>query len=235
MNNSYASHSSKLLWTEDLHRYYLSGSRELKVLRGLDFQVNKGEIVSVIGASGSGKSTLLHILGGLDRPTSGRVIYEDRDIFKLSDLELAKFRNAEIGFVFQFHHLLSEFTALENVMMPLWISRVDREESKEISVKVLKYVGLEERLEHRPAQLSGGEQQRVAIARALVNRPKVVIADEPTGNLDRKTADAISDLIWQLNSELNQTFVIATHNFEIAQRADKIIELLDGKAIEKRD
>jgi lipoprotein-releasing system ATP-binding protein len=236
--NNYESNNfdnfNNLLRTEDLHKYYFSGLKELKVLKGVDIQVDKGKIVSLIGASGSGKSTLLNLLGGLDRPTSGKVIYEGHDISQLSDLELAKFRNSEVGFVFQFHHLLSEFTALENVMLPLWISRKNRAELEARATEILKQVGLEERFEHRPTQLSGGEQQRVAIARAIINRPKVVLADEPTGNLDRKTADAVIDLIWQLNSELNQTFVIATHNFEIAQRADKVIELLDGKAIIKK-
>lgn len=240
-NNNYDSNSfnnfNNFLRTEDLHKYYFGGLKELKelkVLKGVDIQVDKGKIVSLIGASGSGKSTLLNLLGGLDRPTSGKVIYEGQDVSQLSDLELAKFRNSEVGFVFQFHHLLPEFTALENVMLPLWISRKNRSELEARATEILKQVGLEERLEHRPAQLSGGEQQRVAMARAIINRPKVVLADEPTGNLDRKTADAVIDLIWQLNSELNQTFVIATHNFEIAQRADKVIELLDGKAIIKK-
>jgi lipoprotein-releasing system ATP-binding protein len=203
---------------------------ELPVLRGIDIAVEVGEIVSIVGDSGVGKSTLLNLMGALDRPTGGTVLYEGQDIFKLTDRELARFRNQELGFVFQFHHLLPEFSAIENVMMPALITGKKKEEARETAAELLGRVGLTGRQQHKPSELSGGEQQRVAVARALVNDPKVVLADEPTGNLDRKTSEGIHDLLWELNERANQTFIIATHNESLAQRCDRIIELADGKS-----
>jgi len=223
---------SPMLSTVDLHKSYLSGSVELSVLKGIDITVKAGEIISVVGASGVGKSTLLNLMGALDRPTDGTVLYEGQDIFKLTDRELALFRNREVGFVFQFHHLLPEFSAIENVMMPALIAGKKKEEAQKLAAELLKNVGLAEREQHRPSELSGGEQQRVAVARALVNNPKVVLADEPTGNLDRKTSEEVHDLLWELNERMNQTFVIATHNESLAGRCDRVIKLADGQAEE---
>jgi len=218
------------LKTVGLCKSYISGSEELQVLKGVDLTVNIGELIIIVGVSGVGKTTLLNLLGALDRPTSGNVFYKDQDIFKLNDRDLAKFRNQEIGFVFQFHHLLPEFTAIENVMMPTMIAGMDKEESLKLARELLQIVGLEGREHHRPTELSGGEQQRVAVARALINNPKVILADEPTGNLDRKTAEAMHDMIFRLNREMKQTFIIVTHNEHLAQRSDKTIGLTDGKA-----
>lgn len=212
----------------DLQKSYLSGPIELHVLKDINITFKGGEIVSIIGASGVGKSTLLNLLGALDRPTKGKVLYDDQDIFQLTDKELAKFRNSELGFVFQFHHLLPEFTAIENVMMPVLIARKTKEEARSIASDLLKKVGLAGREKHRPGELSGGEQQRVAVARALVNDPKVVLADEPTGNLDRKTGEEMHNLLWELNKRMNQTFIIATHNESLARQSDRIIRLTDG-------
>ena len=217
------------LKTVELSKSYLSGQEELQVLRDVDLTVKKGEFITIVGVSGSGKTTLLNLLSAIDRPTNGTVIYEDQDIFKLNDKDLAKFRNQEIGLIFQFHHLMPEFTAIENVMMPTMIARRDREESQNSAKKLLQIVGLEGREHHRPTELSGGEQQRVAVARALINNPKVILADEPTGNLDRKTSESIHDLICNLNQEMNLTFIIVTHNESLAQRSDKTIRLTDGK------
>ena len=187
------------------------------------------EVLAVIGASGVGKSTLLHIIGTLDRPTAGSVLYDEQDIFTWHDTELARFRNKEIGFVFQFHHLLPEFTALENVAMGALIATPNNKTVYEEATSLLDYVGLSERLSHYPSQLSGGERQRVAIARALINKPKVVLADEPTGNLDRRSSEAVLELLWDLNSKSGQTFVIVTHNQELAQQVDRVVQLVDGK------
>ena len=213
----------------DLHKSYYDGETELPVLQGIDFQVNMSELLAVVGASGVGKSTLLHIIGTLDRPTAGRVLYDEQDIFTWQDTELARFRNKEIGFVFQFHHLLPEFTALENVVMAALIATPNNKAVYEEAAALLDYVGLSERLSHYPSQLSGGERQRVAIARALINKPKVVLADEPTGNLDRRSSEAVLELLWDLNAKSGQTFVIVTHNRELAQQVDRIVELVDGK------
>ena len=216
-----------------LYKSYYDGLTELPVLKGADLEVKKAEIVAVVGASGVGKSTLLHLLGGLDRPSEGTIFYEGADIFALSDPELDRFRNEEIGFVFQFHYLLPEFTALENVAMPGLIARQQASVAHNRAKELLDYVGLGERLEHRPSELSGGERQRVAIARALVNQPRVVLADEPTGNLDQKTSEAVHDLLWTLNDQFNQTFIIVTHNQTLAQRADRLIQLVDGQVYEQ--
>ena len=187
------------------------------------------ELLAIVGASGVGKSTLLHIIGTLDRPTSGSVLYDEQDVFTLSDTELARFRNQEIGFVFQFHHLLPEFTALENVAMGALITSSNNKTIYKEAASLLDYVGLSERLSHYPSQLSGGERQRVAIARSLINQPKIVLADEPTGNLDRRNSEAVLELLWDLNAKSGQTFVIVTHNQALAQRVDRVIQLVDGK------
>ena len=220
---------NKLIRIADLYKSYYDGLTELPVLKGIDLEVKKAEIVAIVGASGVGKSTLLHLLGGLDRPTEGTIFYEGEDIFALNDQNLDRFRNEEIGFVFQFHHLLPEFTALENVTIPGLIAQQKPDIAEDRAKELLDYVGLGERLEHRPSELSGGERQRVAIARALVNQPKVVLADEPTGNLDQKTSEAVHDLLWTLNDQFGQTFIIATHNQTLAQRADRLIQLVDGQ------
>ena len=224
---------NNLIRVVDLYKSYYDGVTELPVLKGVDVEVKKAEIVAVVGASGVGKSTLLHLLGGLDRPTEGTIFYEGEDIFALNDLELDRFRNEEIGFIFQFHHLLPEFTALENVAMAGLIARQQASVAHDRAKELLDYVGLGDRLEHRPSELSGGERQRVAIARALVNQPKVVLADEPTGNLDQKTSESVHDLLWTLNDQFNQTFIIVTHNQTLAQRADRLIQLVDGQVYEQ--
>jgi lipoprotein-releasing system ATP-binding protein len=214
----------------ELSKSYMSGSEELHVLRSLDLTVRTGEFITIVGASGVGKTTLLNLLGALDRPTNGTIFYQDKDIFKLNDRDLAQFRNQEIGFIFQFHHLLPEFSAIENVMMPILIARKSKNEALKLANDLLQTVGLEDRKHHRPSELSGGEQQRVAVARALVNNPKVILADEPTGNLDRKTGETIHELLYKLNREIDQTFIIVTHNESLAERSDRTIKLTDGKA-----
>lgn len=203
----------------------------LHVLKGVDIGVKKGEIVAVVGASGVGKSTLLHILGTLDRPTKGRVNLNSTDVFSLNDRELARFRNKTIGFVFQFHHLLPEFSALENVMMPRLIAGEDEGKIRDKALGLLSEVGILERADHKPGELSGGEQQRVAVARALINDPQVVIADEPSGNLDKDTGGELHNLIGELNQKKGQTFLIATHNQLLAQQAHRIVTLIEGKAM----
>ena len=186
-------------------------------------------MIAIIGASGVGKSTLLHIIGTLDRPTEGKVLFDGNDIFKLDSEELARFRNKKIGFVFQFHHLLPEFTALENTMMPALINRTDKAEAEDIAKKLLKEVGLGERLNHKPGKLSGGEQQRVAVARALVLSPELVLADEPTGNLDTHTGEEIHSLLREINKTKGTTFILVTHNEKLASRADRIVKMVDGR------
>ena len=218
-----------LIRTVDLHKSYFDGAKELRVLKGIDIEIQKGEILAIIGASGVGKSTLLHLIGGLDRPTQGKVFYENQDIFEYNDRDLDRFRNLGVGFVFQFHHLLPEFTAIENVALGALIAGKNAHDARADAQNLLDYVGLSERLEHHPSELSGGERQRVAIARALINQPRVVLADEPTGNLDRKTSAAVLDLLWDLNDRFDQTFIIVTHNQALAQRADRLIQLVDGK------
>lgn len=201
----------------------------LHVLKGVDLNVKKGEIVSIVGSSGAGKSTLLHILGTLDAADSGDIFIENFQVNKLKGRGLAKFRNQHIGFVFQFHHLLPEFNALENVCIPGWIAGKKKREVEQRATDLLKILHLENRMENKPQQLSGGEQQRVAIARALINNPKIIFADEPTGNLDSKNAKELHDLFVRLRYEFNQTFLIVTHNEEMATLSDRIIHMKDGK------
>lgn len=217
------------LEARNVSRSYMGGDgRELEVLRGVHLSVDPGEVVSIVGASGAGKSTLLNILGFLDRPTGGEVLVGGRSMDGLQGEELAEVRNRHVGFVFQFHHLLREFTALENVMMPALISGMDRHEAERSALALLEAVGMSERLKHRPSQLSGGEQQRVAVARALVNRPLVLLADEPSGNLDIHSSERLHDLLFQLREEAGLGMVLVTHNRELARRADRILKLEDG-------
>jgi lipoprotein releasing system ATP-binding protein len=220
---------SKILTTNQLCKTYMTGPQEVEVLKGIDLEILTGEIVVIMGPSGVGKSTLLHLIGGLDRPTAGEVFIDGDDLFSLKDRELAVFRNNAIGFVFQFHHLLPEFTALENVMIPGMMHGRDIALVSEKAKNILDEIGLEHRLNHKPSELSGGEQQRVAVARALVNSPRLVLADEPTGNLDKQNSLALYELILELNKKHGQTFIIVTHNELMAKHAQRIIELEDGK------
>lgn len=220
--------SRPVLRTEGLRKTFHKGGRDIRVLGGVKITLSTGEIVGILGASGTGKSTLLHLLGGLDRPDAGLVLHRGRDIFSLSDAELARFRNQEIGFVFQMHYLLSEFTCIENVMMPGIIAGEDWEKVREKARGLLAQVGLEDRMEHRPGELSGGEQQRAAVARALVNDPALVLADEPTGNLDVRTAESVRDLFLDLNEQLETTILVVTHNREMASRFHRRFLLKDG-------
>lgn len=204
----------------------------LQVLKGIDLTISQGEIVSIVGPSGAGKTTLLQIMGSLDHPDSGRVLYDGVDIFKLSDSKLAHFRGANIGFVFQFHQLLPEFSMLENVAMPALIAGRSRSEAFARAHELISYMGLNDRESHRPAELSGGERQRAAVARALVNKPRVVLADEPSGSLDSHNREELHKLFFDLRRDLGQTFVIVTHDESLAQKADRRIEMRDGKVTE---
>lgn len=212
----------------DLHRSFRMSDESLHILKGVTFDIKAGEMLAIVGPSGVGKSTLLTLLGALDRPTSGKVLFEDIDLFAQTDLELAQFRNQKIGFIFQFHHLLHEFTALENVMMPGLISRRSQKKLKIAALELLDGVGLSHRVHHKPGELSGGEQQRVAIARALVLNPKLILADEPTGNLDTHTSDEVFELLRTLNRERGMTFVLVTHNEKLSLQADRLITMVDG-------
>jgi lipoprotein-releasing system ATP-binding protein len=204
----------------------------LQVLKGVDLEIAKGEIVSIVGASGAGKSTLLHILGTLDRPDQGSYCINNQAMEKLGSRELAAFRNKHIGFIFQFHNLLPEFTALENVCIPAFIAGIDDQKAKKRGVELLDFLGLAERVQHKPAQLSGGEQQRVAVARALMNQPDVIFADEPSGNLDSANSKELHHLFFKLRQQFQQTFVIVTHNEELANMSDRKLTMRDGKIIE---
>ncbi len=223
-----------ILHCENIHKSFSlneNGGSQLDVLRGIDFEVTEGEMIAVVGASGSGKSTFLHILGGLDRPTTGNVYWQGKNISTVTEETLASLRGKHAGFVFQFHHLLPEFTALENVMIPLMIHRVRKHEAELRAKEVLTTVGLSERLMHKPGELSGGEQQRVAVARALANNPKIIFADEPTGNLDSVNSQQVHQLLIELNRTQKQTFVIVTHNESFAGNADRIFRMQDGKLL----
>ena len=203
----------------------------LHVLRDISLTISQAEIVSIVGASGAGKTTLLQLLGTLDRPNSGRIFYDDTDVTQLGEKALSQFRNQNIGFVFQFHNLLPEFTAIENVCMPAMIAGKSMEEAKAEAHKLLQFLNVESRAEHKPKQLSGGEQQRFAVARALINHPAVVLADEPSGNLDTRHAEELHDLFFQLRDQYQQTFVIVTHNTALAQKSDRQIRLQDGQVV----
>jgi lipoprotein-releasing system ATP-binding protein len=216
------------LTVHNLRKVFVHGGRLLEVLRGIELEVHPGEMVAVVGASGAGKSTLLHLLGTLDAPTQGTILFDDRDLTTMSPARLADFRNQEIGFVFQFHHLLPEFTALENVMMPALIQRIPRAKAEASAREILLRVGLGERLTHRPGELSGGEQQRVALARALVLHPRLLLADEPTGNLDTGTGAAMHALFCELNAEFGMTMIVVTHNPDLAVRMPRQVRMVDG-------
>ncbi len=208
--------------------YRITKTYSLNVLKGIDLKINRGEIAAIVGKSGAGKSTLLHIIGTLDKPDTGRMTFDGTDVFALNDKQIAAFRAKDVGFIFQFHHLLPEFTALENVQIASRIAgNVNADRAKELLVEV----GLEDRINHKPSELSGGEAQRVAIARALVNSPAIILADEPTGNLDSQNADAVIELIFRLREKFGQTFVIVTHNEEFASNCDRIIKMSDGRII----
>jgi lipoprotein-releasing system ATP-binding protein len=216
-----------------LHKTYSLGKRSLEVLRGVDVSLERGEFLALRGASGAGKSTLLHLLGGLDSPTKGEVLFQGENLAELSRGELARMRNAHVGFIFQFYYLLPELDALENVCLPARMARIPASKAEIRGRELLARVGLKERMEHKPYELSGGEQQRVAIARALMNEPHLILADEPTGNLDSHTGEEIIDLLCSLRTEKQTTLVVATHDAKVATRAPRIIELLDGEV--KRD
>ena len=200
----------------------------LEVLKGINLEIPKGKIYSIVGASGAGKTTLLQILGTLSKPDSGQIYFNDKNISSFSEKELSSFRNKEIGFVFQFHHLLPEFTSLENVCIPAFIAKVPKAEAEEKALKLLDYLGLSERVEHKPSELSGGEKQRVAVARALINNPSVVLADEPSGNLDSANRNELHELLFKLRDDMGQTFIIVTHDDNFAERSDQIIHIKDG-------
>lgn len=213
----------------DLYKSFPLAGKEIPVLNGISLTFKKGEMIAIVGASGAGKSTFLHILGALDSPTSGKVLFEGADIGSQNDEKRSQFRNEQVGFVFQFHHLLPEFTALENVMMPGFIQKREQKKLETEARDLLNRVGLSDRITHRPGELSGGEQQRVAVARALVLRPKLVLADEPTGNLDTHTSLDVFNLLKEINKQNGVTFIIVTHNEKLAQAADRIVKMADGK------
>jgi len=219
---------SPIIELKNLTKVYKNGV-EFRALDNVNLNIKKGEFVAIVGPSGSGKSTLMHLIGLLDTPSSGTLLIDGRDVTKMSDKERSAKRNRMFGFIFQYHHLLPDFKALENVMMPLLIAGKNRDEAKSIAEKLLKEVGLADRMDHRPGELSGGQNQRVAVARALSCSPAIVLGDEPTGNLDTKTGDLIYELLRRLNKEYNQTFIVVTHNEELAGKADRIVKIVDGK------
>ncbi|MCG9722842.1 lipoprotein-releasing ABC transporter ATP-binding protein LolD [Shewanella sp. Isolate7] len=218
-----------LLQVNNVSKRYHEGSIDTRVLSGVNFSIAKGEQVAIVGSSGSGKSTLLHIMGTLDKPSSGEVMFDGEDLYRLSPSRQAAIRNQELGFIYQFHHLLPEFTALENVAMPGLIQKRPRQEVEQEATELLNRVGLGHRLHHTPAEMSGGERQRTAIARALINRPKLVLADEPTGNLDAASGDTVYELIRELGSQLGTAFVVVTHDPKLAARMDRQLKMQDGQ------
>ena len=224
-----------MLTAKDVKKIYRTGAKEVRAVDGISLEIRKGESVAIVGPSGSGKSTILHILGGLDRPTSGKIFLEDSDLYAMSDSKRADIRGGKVGFVFQAYHLLPEFTALENVMLPALIKRTEkrgrRTEIREKAKKILESVGLEDRLSHRPGELSGGESQRVAIARALINDPQVLLCDEPTGNLDSKNSEAIYSLLFELKTKSGISLVVVTHDESITRQTNRTIRLKDGKEV----
>lgn len=225
--------SEELLIVNDLHKIYRNGQKEVMAVDGITIEIKKGRSVAIVGPSGAGKSTLLHMIGGLDKPTSGNILLGETDIYKLSDRDRAAIRNKKIGFVFQFYHLLPEFTALENVMMPALMNsddaRCTMHEVRKRAADVLMSVGLEHRIDHLPSRLSGGESQRVAVARALINEPEILLCDEPTGNLDSKTSESIYELLFGIKSKINTVLVIVSHDEQLSSMVDETIRLKDGK------
>jgi lipoprotein-releasing system ATP-binding protein len=221
-----------LVQARAVDKRYVDGPRVVRVLAGLDLDVQPGDRIAIVGESGVGKSTLLHLLGALDRPNAGRIVFDGRDVFDGSEAEMAAFRNREIGFVFQFHHLLGDFTALENVMLPSLIARESRAAARARATELLERVGLSHRLGHRPGELSGGEQQRVAVARALARRPRLLLADEPTGNLDPATGEGVQQLLLELNRECGSALVVATHSARLAAAMRRTLRLVDGQLID---
>jgi lipoprotein-releasing system ATP-binding protein len=218
-----------LIRVENVFKSFVTDGKRVEVLKGIDLTVGRGEVINILGASGAGKSTLLYILGALDRPTSGTVVHDGTSLFDMGDRELAAFRNRKIGFVFQFHHLLPEFTAIENVMMPALIARIKPAEAKKRAEEILDRLGLAHRKDHKPGELSGGEQQRVAVARAILLSPDVILADEPTGNLDTKTGEEVHRVLMDLNREMKITMIIVTHNLKLARKDGRSMILEDGK------
>jgi len=236
MNNTQApsTEPTPLVQVDNLQRSFKMGNQTVHVLNGITMTIQRREIVAIIGASGAGKSTLLHILGTLDRPTKGQVLFEGHNMFKASETALASFRNRRIGFVFQFHHLLPEFTALENAYLPALIQRIPEQTAIKTATALLSEVGLAHRLHHKPGELSGGEQQRVAVARALIRQPDLVLADEPTGNLDTQTGDELFGLLRKLNEIYGTAVIIVTHNEKLAYQTDRLIHMQDGQILEDR-
>ncbi len=226
---------SPLVLVDNLERSFNMGHQTVHVINGITMTIQRGEMVAIIGASGAGKSTLLHILGTLDRPTKGEVLFEGQNMFKVGETALASFRNRRIGFVFQFHHLLPEFSALENVYLPALIQKIPKNRAIEAAKSLLSEVGLSHRFDHKPGELSGGEQQRVAVARALIRQPDLVLADEPTGNLDTHTGDELFELLRTLNQTLGTAFIIVTHNEKLSHQTDRLIHLQDGQILEDRN
>ncbi|MEC4748367.1 lipoprotein-releasing ABC transporter ATP-binding protein LolD [Methylomicrobium sp. Wu6] len=220
--------NSNILECRQLTKRYTQGELDVEVLKGVDLRVGVGERVAIMGASGSGKSTLLHLLGGLEKPSGGRVVLDHVDIDKINSSRLAKLRNRALGFIYQSHHLLGEFTVLENVAMPQLIGGKTVKEARRNAEELIKRVGLGHRIEHKPGELSGGERQRAAVARALINKPALVLADEPTGNLDSKTAHQVYELMLELNQEMNVSFLVVTHDHELAARIGKVLHMEDG-------
>ena len=220
--------STALLSCQNVSKFYQEGTQQTEVLKQMSFSMQPSELVAIVGSSGSGKSTLLHTLGGLDQPTSGEVFINGQSLQKMTPNTLAKLRNQYLGFVYQFHHLMADFTALENVMMPMLIGRQNKGEAQSRAEQMLSAVGLQHRISHRPSALSGGERQRVAIARALVNNPALVLADEPTGNLDHKTTESIFELIQQLNQEKQIAFLLVTHDLSLAEKLNRRLIMQDG-------